>query len=174
MSQTPIRMSREQFVARFGHVFEHSDWVAEDAYDGASGRDKVGTLEGLHKVLCAAMRAADPERQLALIRAHPDLAGKLAVAGELTEASRGEQAGAGLDQCTPEEFEFFDSLNSAYKGRFSFPFIMAVKGRDRATILAALQNRLANDPETELRTALSQIERIAYFRLEDILGEAGE
>lgn len=161
-------MSREQFVAFFGPVFEHSDWVAEDAFDGASGRDKDGTLEGLHKVLCTAMRAANDEKKLMLIRAHPDLAGKLAVAGGLSAASKSEQASAGLDQCTPEEFAQFNRLNTVYTKRFGFPFIMAVKGRDRAAILAALEARVDNDPATEFGTALREIERIALFRLEEI------
>ena len=174
MRQPPFRMSREQFVAIFGPVFEHSDWVAEDAFDRASGCDEDGTLEGLHKVLCTAMRAANDEKKLALIRAHPDLAGKLAVAGDLSEASQREQAGAGLDHCTPEEFEQFDRLNTVYTERFGFPFIMAVKGRDRAAILAALEARIDNGPESEFVTALKEIERIALFRLEDILGGAGE
>lgn len=169
----PSQMSREEFVATFGGVFEHSPWVAEHTFFSGP-TESMDTLEGLHEVMCRVMRSAPPPDLQALVGAHPDLAGKLAVAGELTEASRGEQAGAGLDQCTPEEFELFDRLNSAYRGRFGFPFILAVKGRDRAVILAALQNRLANDPETELRTALSQIERIAWFRLEDILGDGGE
>ncbi len=131
-------------------------------------------LAGLHQALCKTLNSAGRKRQLALIQAHPDLAGKLAVAGDLSEASQREQAGAGLDQCTPEEFEQFDRLNTVYTERFGFPFIMAVKGRDRAAILAALEARLGNGPETEFVTALKEIERIALFRLEDILGEAGE
>ena len=169
----PSQMSRAEFMAAFGALFEHSPWVAEAAYDQGLSAHEDG-VPGLHQALCLALRSADRERQLALVRAHPDLAGKLAVAGELSEASTSEQAGAGLDQCTPEEFELFERLNSAYRGRFGFPFIMAVKGRDRAVILAALQNRLANDPETEFQTALMEIERIALFRLEDIIGGADE
>lgn len=169
----PSRMSREEFVAAFGPVFERSAWVAEHTF--SSGRtESMDTLEGLHEVMCRVMRSAPPPDLQALIRAHPDLAGRLAVAGELTEASASEQASAGLGECTLEEFAKLDRLNTAYTERFGFPFIMAVKGSDRAAILAALEGRFENDPATEFGTALKEIERIALFRLEDIFGDRGE
>jgi 2-oxo-4-hydroxy-4-carboxy-5-ureidoimidazoline decarboxylase len=115
------------------------------------------------------MRGATRERQLALIRAHPDLAGRAAIAGELTAASSAEQASAGLDRCTPEEFARFQELNDSYKGRFGFPFILAIKGRTRAGILAAFEQRLDNTPAAEFEEALRQIARIARLRLEDLV-----
>lgn len=172
MALLPGDMSREEFVSAFGGVFEHSLWIAEETYDRGPG--ECDDAEALHGALCKTMRAADHVRQLALIRAHPDLAGKLAVEGGLTETSRSEQAGAGLDQCTPEEFEHFSRLNADYVARFGFPFILAVKGSTREIILAALEARMDNDREIEFETALTQIERIAGFRLGDIFGEQSE
>jgi OHCU decarboxylase len=109
---------------------------------------------------------ADREKKLALVRAHPDLAGRAAIAGDLTHASRSEQSGAGLDRCTPEEYRRFQELNAAYKEKFGFPFILAVAGRTRQEILAAFEARIGNDPMTEFQTALEQINRIAVIRLE--------
>jgi OHCU decarboxylase len=152
---------RAAFVARYGGVFEHSPWIAEAAYDAGP---PAADPRAVHAALCAAFRAAPPERQLQVVRAHPDLAGKLA-AGALTADSAAEQAGAGLDRCTPEELARFQALNAAYRARFGFPFIMAVKGRSRAEILAAFERRIAHDPAAELQEALAQIERIAWLRL---------
>jgi 2-oxo-4-hydroxy-4-carboxy-5-ureidoimidazoline decarboxylase len=164
----PTALPRAGFVARFGGVYEHSPWVAEAAFDAGLPPD-ADAAEGLHRALAAAMRAAPRERQLALIRAHPDLAGRLARAGTLTAASTAEQRSAGLDQCSGDEFERFTALNEAYKARFGFPFIMAVKGRSRAEILAAFERRVANEPEAEFRAALDEIDRIALLRLRDVL-----
>jgi 2-oxo-4-hydroxy-4-carboxy-5-ureidoimidazoline decarboxylase len=166
--ERPSRMGREAFVARFGHVFEHSPWVAEAAWDEGLGPD-ADTAAGLHARLCAALRAADAGRHLDLIRAHPDLAGRLALAGGLTGDSTREQASAGLDRLTPGELRHFTELNDAYKARFGFPFIVAVKGLGKDEILAAFERRLGNDPETERRTALEQVERIALLRLQALL-----
>lgn len=163
-------MTREEFVAAFGGIFEHSPWIAETAFDGGLN-DRVDSAPGLHTVLCQALRAADREKKLALIRAHPDLAGKLAMGGGLTVASSAEQKSAGLDMCTTEEFETLTALNAAYSARFEFPFIMAVKGSTRQEIIAAMEARVGNDPETEFETALVQIERIALLRLQDFFGE---
>jgi 2-oxo-4-hydroxy-4-carboxy-5-ureidoimidazoline decarboxylase len=149
------------FVAAFGDVFEHSPWVAERAY----ARAPFASGDDLHDAMCQAMLEASPAEQLALIRAHPQLAGKAAIRGELTEASAREQQGAGLDQCSPEEFERLTALNTAYQEKFGFPFIIAVRGHTRESIIAAMQTRLANDVETEHAEALRQIERIAGFRL---------
>ena len=169
----PSQMTGAEFVAAFGAVFEHSPWIAAATFErGLSpAQDRVA---GLHQALCRTLRYADHERQLALFRAHPDLAGKLAIAGGLSEASRGEQAGAGLDRCSPGEFGKFSRLNAEYGDRFGFPFILAVRGSGRAAILAALEARLKNDLATEFEAALEQIERIALFRLEDIYKDAGE
>ncbi len=164
----PSRMDRTAFLARFGHVFEHSPWVPEGAFD-AGLTPAADTAEGLHAAMIAVLRAAPRERQLALLNAHPDLAGKLAVCGELTADSTSEQASAGLDRCTPEEFQRFTGLNDAYKAKFGFPFILAVKGRTRAEILEAFERRIHNTPEEEFATALAQVERITLLRLKDLL-----
>ncbi|WP_247891771.1 2-oxo-4-hydroxy-4-carboxy-5-ureidoimidazoline decarboxylase [Azospirillum argentinense] len=159
-------MDRASFVARFGGVFEHSPWVAEGAWDAGNRPDDA---DGLHAAMVAVLRAADHGRKLALLNAHPDLAGRLALRGELTADSTAEQASAGLDRCTPEEFARFTELNDAYKARFGFPFILAVKGRSRADILEAFETRLSNGPEEEFATALAQVERITWLRLKDLL-----
>lgn len=164
----PSCMARDAFVARFGHVFEHSPWIAERAWDRGLGPD-ADTAEGLHARLCAVLRAADEAHQLALIRAHPDLAGRLALARQLTADSTKEQASAGLDRLTPEELARFTTLNDAYQARFGFPFIIAVKGLDKDAILAAFERRLGHDPATERQAALEQVERIALFRLKELL-----
>ncbi len=161
-------MERADFLARFGGVFEHSPWIAEAVFDRGLGPE-TDSAEGLHRAMCAVLRAAPRERKLALIRAHPDLAGRLARRGALTEASRGEQASAGLDACSEEEFARFTELNARYREKFGFPFVMAVKGRCRREILAAFARRIANDPETEFQTALAEIEKIALFRLRELL-----
>jgi OHCU decarboxylase len=161
----PREMSRDAFIARFGVVYEHSPWIAEAAH--ARGLTPAeDTPEGLATALAAVLGEADSDSKLALIRAHPDLAGRAAIVGDLTQASRSEQAGAGLDRCTREEFHRFHEMNDAYKAKFGFPFILAVAGKTRHEVLAAFEARIGNDRETELRTALEQIERIARLRLE--------
>lgn len=160
----PAAPGRAAFVERFGGVYEHSPWIAEAAFDAGlppGARDPAV----LAAALAARVEAAPREAQLALLRAHPDLAGRLAVAGALTADSAAEQAGAGLDRCTPEEFAEFSRLNAAYAARFGFPFIIAVRGLDRAAILAAFRARIGNPPEAEFRTALDQVHRIARLRL---------
>jgi OHCU decarboxylase len=119
--------------------------------------------------MAKAAAALPPDRKLQLIRNHPDLAGRVAIA-DLTAASRSEQTGAGLDRCTPDEFRRFQELNTAYKEKFAFPFILAVAGMNRAEILAAFESRVGNDREGEFRTALEQIDRIARIRLEGLAG----
>ena len=161
-------LSREDFIARFGGIFEHSAWVAEGAYDRGLGAQS-DTAEGLHAEMTAIMRAASRDMQLALINAHPDLAGKLHAAGRLTADSTKEQSSAGLDMLTDEERLRFTQLNEAYKARFGFPFIMAVKGRTKAEILAAFEMRIAHDKEQEFATALAEIEKIALLRLKDTI-----
>ncbi|MEY3552235.1 MAG: 2-oxo-4-hydroxy-4-carboxy-5-ureidoimidazoline decarboxylase [Pseudomonadota bacterium] len=161
-------LSREDFIARFGGIFEHSQWVAEGAYDRGLGAQS-DTAEGLHAEMTAIMRAASRDMQLALINAHPDLAGKLHAAGRLTADSTKEQSSAGLNMLTDEERSRFTQLNDAYKARFGFPFIMAVKGRTKAEILAAFEKRIAHDKEQEFATALAEIEKIALLRLKDMI-----
>jgi OHCU decarboxylase len=158
-------MDRDAFVARFGQIFEHSPWIPAQAWDRGLGPE-VDTAKGLHAALCAVLHGADEERKIRLIRAHPDLAGKLAQAKELTQDSTREQASAGLDRLTPTELARFTELNDAYQARFGFPFVIAVKGLTKNEILAAFERRLRNDPQAERRTALEQIERIALVRLE--------
>lgn len=164
----PSQMDRAAFLARFAPVFEHSPWIAEGVWD-AGLTPAQDSAEGLHAAMVAVLRAAPRERQLALLNAHPDLAGKLAMRGELTAESTSEQAGAGLDRCSPEEFARFTELNGAYKAKFGFPFILAVKGRTRAEILEAFERRVHNGPEEEFATALAQVERIGLLRLTDLL-----
>lgn len=165
-SLTPSQLDRAAFVAAFGGVYEHSAWVAERAFD--EGTPLPDTIEALHQRLAAQVAQASQGEQLALIQAHPDLAGRAALAGELTAASSGEQAGAGLDQCSPDELTRFTRYNEAYRAKFSFPFIMAVKGSNRHLILAAFEERLPNTPEQEFQRALAEIDRIALFRLQTL------
>lgn len=151
------------FAARFGDIAEDSPWVAE-----AAGRARpFPDREAMVEAFAAAVRAAPRERQLALLCAHPDLAGRAAVAGDIAEESRREQAGAGLDRLTAEEFARFHDLNARYRERFGFPFIFAVKGATKEAILAAFEARIDNDAETERATALANVERILRFRIED-------
>jgi OHCU decarboxylase len=158
-------MAEHEFVERFGAVYEHSPWIARETWQrGLCG--KHDTVEGLSAVLAATVAQADRGRLLALVRAHPDLAGRAAVRGELTAESTSEQAGAGINQCTADEFERFQRLNDAYKGKFGFPFVKAVKGSNRHEILAAFEERLRNDADTEFQQALAEINKIARLRLE--------
>jgi len=162
---TPSQMSRETFVRTFGDIYEHSAWVAEQAYD--LGVDSnCDQIEALHGRMAKILLESDQQSQLDLINAHPDLAGKAAIAGELTESSTSEQAGAGISECTAEEFARFTQLNDAYKAKFGFPFIMAVKGSNRHQILAAFEERIHNNPEQEFSRALQEINKIAQFRLQ--------
>ena len=156
-------MAVPDLVAAFGDVAEHSPWVAARAAAQrpfASRRDMIEAFGD-------EVREADPAQKLALLRAHPDLAGRAAVAGEMAEDSRREQAGAGLDMLTPEEFGRFTELNDSYTAKFSFPFILAVRGADKQTILAAFAERIERDPQAELAMAVSEVARIIGFRIED-------
>ena len=162
---TPSALDHAGFVQAFAEVYEHSPWVAERVFEqGIDAADDQ--IEHLHARMAAVVLNAEHERQLALINAHPDLAGKAAVRGELTAASTSEQTGAGIQDCTPEEFARFTALNAAYKARFGFVFIMAVQGSNRQQILAAFEERLHNTPEQEFARALAEINRIALFRLQ--------
>ena len=164
----PSRMDRDAFVSAFGGIFEHSPWIAERAFDLELGpaHDSAG---GLHNALARVFRSADEAERLGVLKAHPDLAGKLAQARRLTAESTAEQASAGLDALTDDERETFTGLNAAYVGKFGFPFIIAVKDNTKASILAAFRKRIDNDRESEFATACRQVERIARLRLDAIL-----
>ena len=156
-------MDVQDFISKYGGVYEHSPWVAESV---AADAADVDDIDGLAALMVDCVDNAAPEKQLALIRAHPDLAGKAQVAGELTPDSTDEQASAGLDQCSKVEYERFQALNDAYKEKFGFPFVMAVRGNSRTEILEAFSDRLRNDYDVEFETALAEIHKIARLRLE--------
>ena len=152
---------RPRFVEKVGWVFEHSPWVAERAWI----EKPFASVDDLHRAMAAAVIAATPEEQLSLLRAHPDLGAR----ASLSTASATEQAGAGLDHLTPEEFEHLRRLNSAYRDKFGFPFLYAVKGSSKHDILKALEARLPASHEREMAEALTQVARIARFRLEELI-----
>jgi OHCU decarboxylase len=164
----PSEMDRDAFVAAYGGIFEHSPWIAEGAWALELG-PAHDTAEGLHNALTRIFRAAQEDCRLAVLTAHPDLAGKLAQARRLTEASTAEQASAGLDALTDAERAEFTRLNDAYTAKFGFPFIIAVRDNTKASILAAFQRRLENDRATEFAEACAQVERIAWHRLKTLL-----
>jgi OHCU decarboxylase len=161
-------LSRDEFVRVVGPVFEHSPWIAEVTW----GRRPFENTEALHHALCATVLVASSEKQLALIRAHPDLVGKLALAGQLTKESTGEQASAGLDRLTSQEVELFQTNNAAYKARFGFPFVICARLNKKAAILAGFNTRLNNSREQEIQTALGEIFKIAELRLRDLISAA--
>ena len=164
----PSQLDRTEFVSRYGSIFEHSPWIAERAWEAEMGPAN-DTAVGLHFSLRTQFRMATPEERLAVLRAHPDLAGKLAAARRLTAESTAEQASAGLDALTDAEREKFTALNTAYVEKFGFPFIIAVRDHDKASILANFEKRIANSAAEEFATACAQVERIAYLRLQAIL-----
>lgn len=149
------------FTDALGAIFEHSSWVATAVID----HRPFSSIAELHAAMCSAMRAAPRSQQLELIRAHPELAARIS----MTSDSVAEQRGAGLDKLTPDEHAALLELNGAYRARFGFPFILAVKGKDKNDIRAALEVRVHHDPETEFETALEEIEKIARFRLEALI-----
>lgn len=163
----PDSMTQTDFMACFGGIYEHSPWVAAALWDEGLGPED-GEMAHFAARMRSVVDAAPHERRLALLRAHPELAGKLAVADGLTAESKSEQAGAGLDRCTPAEFARFTELNARYSDSFGHPFIIAVKGLDRAAILDAFERRIGNDPDTEFSTAVGQVHRIALLRLESL------
>lgn len=153
------------FVALLGGVFENSPWVARRAY---AARPFAG-VDALHAAMVAAVDHATADEKLALLRAHPELAGRAAVRGELTADSTQEQAGAGLAHCSPAEYEYLTELNRRYNDRFGFPFILAVKGYDRAGIIREFARRLESDRESEFAECLTQINRITRYRLATLI-----
>ena len=158
-------LGAEEFSGRLGGIFEHSPWIAERV----AGRRPFASLEALHTAMVDEVEAAGEAAQLALLRAHPELAGKAAVRGELTAESSREQGGVGLDQCTSEEFARLQKLNADYNAKFGFPFIVAVRGHTRASIIALFEQRLANDRASEIQECLRQVYRIGLLRLQDLL-----
>ncbi|WP_233801853.1 2-oxo-4-hydroxy-4-carboxy-5-ureidoimidazoline decarboxylase [Paraburkholderia sp. HP33-1] len=154
------------FVAALSGIFEHSPWVAEVA-----ARERpFASIDELHRRMSQIVETSGEDKQLALIAAHPELAGKAAVRGELTAESTREQSGAGLEQCTREEFDKLHELNRAYREKFGFPFILAVRGYDRHGIIANFESRVNNSRAEEMRASLDQIYRIARLRLDDLIG----
>ncbi|UJQ94382.1 allantoinase PuuE [Mariluticola halotolerans] len=164
----PSQMDRAVFVEKFGSIFEHSPWIAERAFEGELGAAN-DTAFGLHFALRTQFRAASKAERLQVLRAHPDLAGKLAAAKRLTAESTNEQASVGLDALTDQERDQFTKLNTAYTAKFGFPFIIAVKDNTKASILKAFEVRLENEAGQEFAEACRQVERIAELRLMDLL-----
>lgn len=164
----PSEMAKADFVEAFGGVFEHSAWIAERAH-GLELGPAHDTATGVHNALARMFRSASEQERLGVLRAHPDLAGKLAAARRLTAESTAEQAGAGLDVLTDEERAAFTELNQAYMDKFGFPFIIAARDHDKASILQSFHSRIANNSDQEFAEACRQVERIAEFRLRDLL-----
>jgi 2-oxo-4-hydroxy-4-carboxy-5-ureidoimidazoline decarboxylase len=156
-------MNQTGFTTALGFAFELSPWVVERAWDAKP----FASVEAMHAAMMAVLDASTTADKLALIRAHPELAGKAAIAKTLTAESNAEQASAGLDRLTPEEFARFHDLNAAYRDRFGFPFIICVRLNDKASILAAMHARLSNDEATEIVEAIQQIGLISKLRLLD-------
>ena len=154
-------LGRDDFVETIGWVFEDSPWIAERVWPGRP----FASVDHLHEMMAAVMYAASADRQLVVLRAHPDLGARM----KMSTASTGEQAGAGLDRLAPEVFARLSELNTAYRRKFGFPFLYAVKGSTSAQILQALEERLARDRETEFEEALRQVGRIARLRLDGII-----
>jgi OHCU decarboxylase len=161
-------LPRQAFVELFGGLYEHSAWIVDRAYTAGltSAHDDPELLSTAFRV---ALEDATRDEKLGLIRAHPDLVGKAAIAGELTDESTVEQSSAGLHRCSEEEFKRFTHLNSAYKEKFKFPFILAVRERQKEEILVAFEDRLQNEVEVEFDQALSEINQIARLRLDALL-----
>jgi OHCU decarboxylase len=157
-------MGRDRFLELFGDVYEHSPWIAAAVFDTTGGRLPASPGD-LQRSFASVIRGAGRERQLALLRAHPELAVGTAEQARLTRDSRQEQSGAGLDRCSAEESEAFARLNAAYRERFGFPFILAVGGRGRSEVLQLFRERLDGKPEDEFRQALTEVERIGALRI---------
>ena len=162
MTDTAPKITRAGFVQRFGGIYEHSPWVAEQCYESSAGM----SIPELAGIFASCVDNSSRDIRLALIRAHPDLAGRAAIRGELTAESNAEQASAGIGQCSEEEYEQFVRFNDAYKTKFEFPFVMAVRNSNRQKILTAFAERVENDVDVEFETAMREIHIIAALRLE--------
>lgn len=158
-------LPREEFVRALGGIFEHSPWVAEQVHP----QRPFSSVSELHAAMVKVIEEAGADAHLTLIRHHPELAGKAAIRGELTPESTAEQAGAGLDQCSPEEYANLTALNQAYREKFGFPFILAVRGYDRKGIIDEFRRRAALTREEEMAESLKQIYKIGRFRLDDLV-----
>ena len=157
-------LDRPGFTRAVGPVFERSPWIAESTWP----QRPFDSVQQLHAALCETVRAASPEQKLALIRAHPDLVGRAALAGTLTRESTGEQARAGLNALSTEEIAWFQKQNAAYRAKFGFPFVICARLNKKEAILAGFEKRLQNSPEQEIETALEEIFKIAELRLRDL------
>lgn len=155
------QMNKVSFVEEIGFVFEHSPWIAEQAWN----LRPFSSVSGLHETMVNIVNEAETNKKLELLKAHPDLSAKV----RMTPESEQEQSGAGLDRLSPKERQEFLNLNETYTVEFGFPFIMAVRENTKDSIKAAMKLRLANDRETELKTALQEIYKIARFRLDDLI-----
>ena len=173
LNPAPHDLARGRFIEIYGGIYEHSPWVAEAVFDAGLGAEDADPVH-LAKRMAAVVVDGGADRQMALLKAHPELAGKLAVAGELTADSTAEQFSAGLDQCTPEEFGAFRDLNQRYGSKFGHPFIIAVRGLDRRAILQAFRQRISNTPEDEFATALNEVHKIAGLRLMQLAESSNE
>jgi 2-oxo-4-hydroxy-4-carboxy-5-ureidoimidazoline decarboxylase len=163
--ETLNHSDQSTFTQILGEIFEHSPWIPEETWE----KRPFPTIENLHQHLKETLEAADEVKKLDLVRAHPDLAGKLAVSGELTNFSTAEQQSAQLNKLTSEQFETISGLNHNYRTKFKFPFIICVKDHTQTSIFEHFEERVNNDVETELIAALNQISRIAWHRLNDLL-----
>jgi 2-oxo-4-hydroxy-4-carboxy-5-ureidoimidazoline decarboxylase len=160
-------MSRGEFAGFLGGVFEHSPWIAQTAF----AKRPFTNFEQLHRALCETVKNSGEEKQLELIRAHPDLVGKIALAGQLTKESTNEQASAGLNKLSPEEIDLFQKQNAAYKNKFGFPFVICARLNKKEAILKGFDLRLKNSREQEIKTALEEIFKIAELRLRDLISD---
>ncbi len=158
------QINQSEFTRVVGPVFEHSPWIAEMTWP----QRPFVSVEQLHDALCQTVRAAGQEKQLALIRAHPDLVGRAALAGTLTRESTGEQASAGLNALSPAEIALFQKQNAAYREKFGFPFVICARLNKKDAILAGFEQRLNNSPTQEIQAALEEIFKIAELRLRDL------
>jgi len=158
-------MARDGFVAVIGPVFEHSPWIAEITWE----KRPFESVERLHRELCTTVNGSGEAKQLALIRAHPDLVGRAALAGTLTRESTGEQASAGLSNISPEEVALFQKNNAAYQEKFGFPFVICARLNKKAAILTGFERRLKNSRTQEIQAALAEIFKIAELRLRDLI-----
>lgn len=167
-------ITRSEFIQRFGGVFEHSPWVAEAVWERYPQVAKTANMDELIEVFSRVVRIAPQNMQLDLLRAHPDLACGVVSSKELTPASKQEQASAGLDQCSPEEFIEFQTLNLEYKKEFGFPFILAVRDMDRQEILRHFRRRIERSPDEEFSTAIENVIRIASQRISNLFASRNE
>ena len=167
LDPAPHHMSKADFITAYSGVYEHSPWVAETVWAAGLGPADASP-ENLASRMAEIVDAGGRDRQMALLCAHPELAGKLAVAGRLTADSTAEQASAGLDQCTATEFDEFHALNQRYRSKFGHPFIIAVRGLDRHAILDVFRKRIDNNAHDEFVAAMAEVHKIARLRLEQL------